>query len=361
MQIVLAAVVPDSPAEKAGLRAGDQLMMVGNIPAFGAKSMEEIAGSMNSTPCGEIVRVMFRRNGIPTSVDIQLETAGQVTSHQNGEHPAATPNDERMPGSAVKPIEADPSSPPPEAIVAGMAALQAALDASPKVVADATNRPSTEVSGLGSRINLFEALVPTDYPPFPEHTKILPLTIEQARLCRDEADHLKKIKPVQFPQGYFLDRANFEGETGRKFASSLLVGTEVGGATLSFYLLTPYSEARFRFYQAKKQFEKLTAEDVVKDLEHANTAVVVVLQNADVERLAGNLAGFGSLVYNKLITKVVIKRGEIIYQPLGNEGAGWAFPLGVFGGDEYLEVIAVSSDNRHATVTITPSDLALYR
>jgi len=125
--------------------------------------------------------------------------------------------------------------------------------------------------------------------------------------------------------------------------------------------MTPFSEARYRFYQSKQQFEILSPEEIVKELGRVKSAYIVVLQNADVERLAGNLAGFGSLVYNKLITKVVIRRGLTVYQPLGNNGAGWAFPMEVFGGTDDLEVVAVSSDNRHATVVMATSDLDSYR
>src|SRR6266850_227450 len=100
-----------------------------------------------------------------------------------------------------------------------------------------------------------------------------------------------------------------------------LLDGEAYGATLSFYLMTPFSEARYRFYQSKQQFEILSPEEIVKELGRVKSAYIVVLQNADVERLAGNLAGFGSLVYNKLITKVVIRRGLTVYQPLGNNGA----------------------------------------
>src|SRR6185295_8891009 len=80
MQIVVEGVDSGSPAEKAGLRRGDQLLMVGNVATFGTKSIEEMKSALDATPCGEVIRVMFRRNGIPQTVDIQLGSAGEQDS-----------------------------------------------------------------------------------------------------------------------------------------------------------------------------------------------------------------------------------------------------------------------------------------
>jgi len=356
MQIVVEGVDSGSPAEKAGLRRGDQLLMVGNVATFGTKSIEEMKSALDATPCGEVIRVMFRRNGIPQTVDIQLGSAGEQDS-------AKEPGSATSPTgiASAKPVDVDPNSPSPEAVAVGMAALQAGLGATQNMVADASAQARTSAPSSSDVLNWFSSPVPSDYPPYAEPPRILPLSSERARECSEEVQHLKKLKPVEFPQGYSLGRASFEGEAGRRFATALLAGVEVGGAPLSFYLMTPYSAARYRFYQAKKQFESLAVEDVTRDLGPIDTAIVVVTQDADVERLAANMAGFGSLVYNKLITKVVVKRGEIVYQPLGNQGAGWAFPLQVFAGEDDLEIIAVSSDNRQATVILTPSELDSYR
>jgi len=356
LQVEIVGVLPGSPAEKAGLRSGDQLIMVGNVPAFGAESTQKILAAIEATPCGEAIRVMFRRNGIPMTTDIKLVAWETPDADSKGRAPASGAPVQAEAVSAPKAVEANPSAPTPEAVAVGTAALQAVLDATPKMVADASRL------AIGGRHQMqtgtFWRAVerPADYPAPADKLRIFPLSMESVLQAREEAEHFKKVTRVKFEEGYYLGRTNFEGELGRKMASSLLTGVEIGGATLSFYFLTPYSEARYRFYQAKQQFENLTAEDQVKDLGALNSVLIVVLQDADAERLAGNLAGFGSFVYNKLLTKVVVKRGETVYQPLGNQGAGWLFPMDVFGGTDDLEVIAVSSDNRHATVVIRASD-----
>jgi membrane-associated protease RseP (regulator of RpoE activity) len=360
LQVEIVGVMPGSPAEKAGLRSGDQLIMVGNVPAFGAESTQKIVAAIEATPCGEAIRVMFRRNGIPMATDAKLVAWEPSDADSKGSAPSSGSSSEAEIVSEPKTVDVDPNAPTPEAVVVGAAALQAALEAAPEIAAGASRRAIGANSQMQTGTFWRTITRPADYAALPDKSKIFPLTMETALQAREEAENLKRVTRVEFEEGYYLGRANFEGELGRKMVSSLLTGVQIGGSTLSFYLMTPYSEARYRFYQAKKQFEKLSPEDQVRELGALNTVCVIVLQDADVERLAGNLAGFGSLVYNKVLTKVVVRRGETVYQPLGNQGAGWLFPMDVFGGMDDLEVIAVSSDNRHAIVTISATDLESF-
>ena len=221
----------------------------------------------------------------------------------------------------------------------------------------------TNISGLGRRTVVvtlekvdFRASVltrvfpiPSSYPPLPESLLLQPLGRESARKAKLDAGGLRENTREEFPRGFYLGKKNFEGEGKRKFATHLLTGVQIGKSELRFYLVTPYTEARYRFYEAAKQFESYTEEEAVSSFGEMGHAYVVVLQSAATENLSANLAGFGSLTSNTAISKVVIRRDGTVYESIGRDGAGWAFPLSVFTKKD-IEIIAVSQDNLHATL-----------
>jgi len=56
--VVVSSVVPGSPAEEAGLRAGDLIQMVGNTPVA---NVAEFRKQLGNRPAGESVLVLVRR------------------------------------------------------------------------------------------------------------------------------------------------------------------------------------------------------------------------------------------------------------------------------------------------------------
>lgn len=195
---------------------------------------------------------------------------------------------------------------------------------------------------------------PPEYPPC-DSKYIVPLDEKLAAAAKQASGTLDEDTEEGAERAFFLGRKNFEGEAARKFWSSALAGVQVGKAELQFYLITPYSEARYRFYSAAKQLEPLSIAEVVTGLHEMDYAALFVVQNAGVENLAANMVGWGGLATNSFLTKVVIRRGDTIYPSIGRSGAGWVFPLSVFteGGD--FEIVAVSTDNKQAILEIKHS------
>jgi len=199
-----------------------------------------------------------------------------------------------------------------------------------------------------SVVTVPEFEIPDDYPDLPPGGFLKPIDDALVQAARSAAVSVRADTNEELPRGFYLGRKNFEGEGKKKFWTSAVTGVQVGKAELRFYLITPYSEARHRFYEAAKQFEELTTADVVDSLRSMKYAYVVPLQNAAAENLAANLTGFGSLTTNTYV--VVIRRGSQVFQPIGNNGAGWAFPLEVFDYGADFEIVAVSVDNLHAVL-----------
>lgn len=89
-------VVPNSPADKAGLQANDVIISLGEQPV---KSVAELRVFISRTPPGEPVRIGFYRKGRRDSVKVSLGHLGKIAD-KNGDE--ATP----FPGLQLRPADA---------------------------------------------------------------------------------------------------------------------------------------------------------------------------------------------------------------------------------------------------------------
>lgn len=70
--VLVLQVVPDSPAEQAGLRPGD---VVTDVDGERVRSVEQFLGELRGLEIGEQVRVLLLRDGEPTAVSLTLAEA----------------------------------------------------------------------------------------------------------------------------------------------------------------------------------------------------------------------------------------------------------------------------------------------
>ena len=63
-------VKPDSPADKAGLKAGDILMQFGDKPI---KNLYDFTDALRRSKVGDIVEVTVMRDGKPVKATVKLE------------------------------------------------------------------------------------------------------------------------------------------------------------------------------------------------------------------------------------------------------------------------------------------------
>ena len=64
------SVVPDSPAARAGVRAGDVLLSLDGKPV---NSLATFADALKAYPVGARVRTQLRRDGQPLTLDVVLQ------------------------------------------------------------------------------------------------------------------------------------------------------------------------------------------------------------------------------------------------------------------------------------------------
>lgn len=74
--VVIDEVLPDSPAARAGLRAGDRLVAIDGREVAGAK-VPEVAQRMRGAP-GSTVTIAVRREGCAEPLVVAVERRGQT-------------------------------------------------------------------------------------------------------------------------------------------------------------------------------------------------------------------------------------------------------------------------------------------
>jgi len=85
-EMVITRVVPGSPAEKAGLLAGDQLASMSGI-AIRPENDEAIMKARKQWAPGQVVHYTIKRNGVTKQVDITLgEWPADLLARYIGEH-----------------------------------------------------------------------------------------------------------------------------------------------------------------------------------------------------------------------------------------------------------------------------------
>jgi C-terminal processing protease CtpA/Prc len=85
-EMAITRVIPGSPAEKAGLLAGDQLAALNGIE-IRPENEEAILKARKQWAPGQVVRYTIRRNGVPKQVDITLgEWPADLLARYIGEH-----------------------------------------------------------------------------------------------------------------------------------------------------------------------------------------------------------------------------------------------------------------------------------
>jgi len=85
---VVTSVEPASPAEKAGMRAGDVIVSVDGKPVTGVSNLRNTIGLMRA---GESVRIGLVRDGKQSSVNVRIEVPPEATAETRGSQPAPAP------------------------------------------------------------------------------------------------------------------------------------------------------------------------------------------------------------------------------------------------------------------------------
>jgi S1-C subfamily serine protease len=70
-RVTVERVVPDSPAERAGFRVGDQLLALNGV-SYGRAHAKKLASTMNGLRDGETVTYTVRRNGAEQKLSATL-------------------------------------------------------------------------------------------------------------------------------------------------------------------------------------------------------------------------------------------------------------------------------------------------
>jgi hypothetical protein len=289
----VASVAAGSPAALAGIKEGDMVMAINGVFTF---SLDQVRSKLDSYACGDHFEVMVTN----------FATLGESRT------------------ASVTLLRRDPA--------AGQAPSGITSDAT--LLSD-----GGEQNAAG------------------EHNGFLRAIDESlAAEAKAAVASLERSSEMGFLRGYYLGKKNFPGEGARKFWSEVLMDNATGTAAPRFYFITPYSEARYMFYRAGKQFESLDVSSVVARLRSMTYAYIVVDGDAGQEDWSHEFVGQRSDISSAKISKVVIQKNGETVQAIHSDENGWAFPLGIFDQSGEFEIIAVTSDDRQVKIGPKPKN-----
>lgn len=165
----------------------------------------------------------------------------------------------------------------------------------------------------------------------------------------------KNMKKPSGPRLY--DYTNFKGEGARGMMSELFLGTKVKKPEVRLYISTPKTVLQDDVFKRISTFEDLDKSAILASYGKMNMIRVIPDVTGDVERTISGAVGSRMAQQNTAVIRVVIKDGEKIIRPVGQNTEGFWFPLNAIPADRPVELIVVDFEGAQATFEITAKRL----
>jgi hypothetical protein len=165
----------------------------------------------------------------------------------------------------------------------------------------------------------------------------------------------KNMKKPSGPRLY--DYTNFKGEGARGMMSELFLGTKVKKPEVRLYFATPKTVLQDDVFKRISTFEDLDKSALLASHGKMNMIRVIPDVTGDVERTISGAVGSRMAQQNTAIIRVVIKDGEKIIRPVGQNTEGFWFPMNAIPADRPVDLIVVDFEGAQAIFEITAKRL----
>lgn len=167
-----------------------------------------------------------------------------------------------------------------------------------------------------------------------------------------ESKHMKK--PIG-PRLY--DYTNFKGEGARGVWTELFLGTKVKKPEVHLYFSTPKTVLQDDVFKRISTFEDIDKSAILASYGKMNLIQIIPDVTGDVERMISGAVGSRMAQQNTAVIRVVIKDGENIIRPVGQNIDGFWFPMNAIPADHSVDLIVVDFEGAQATFEITAKRL----
>jgi len=165
-------------------------------------------------------------------------------------------------------------------------------------------------------------------------------------------------KSMKKPSGPILyDYTNFKGEGTRGFLSELLIGTKIKKPEVRLYFSTPKSLLQDDVFKRLSTFEDLDRTALLASYGRMNLFLVIPDVTGNLERTVSGAVGSRMSQQNTAVIRVVIKDGEKIIRPVGQNTEGFWFPMNAIPADHSVDMIVVDIEGAQAIFEITANRL----